>query len=171
MSDQLGKQSMRMLGKRAARFDAGPVRPRPGRGPRLHPGLDAADRRTAGPGHRPLPGLGGRASADGGQRRSVAVVAGAGGDEIAMGEAAPFGRLAQNVRAAGMIGVQRVVKPRDHSGGVTECRMVGDVADAFAVDPDFASVIEAVEEFLAGVGQNRFGCFRHGDEVSLYVVF
>jgi hypothetical protein len=55
-----------------------------------------------------------------------------------------------------MVVVQRVVEPGDHPRGVAERRVHSDVLDPLAVDPDFTPVIEAVEKFLAGIGQQRF---------------
>ena len=46
--------------------------------------------------------------------------------------------------------VQGVVEARDHTHRIAKCRMRGDVFDAFAVDPDFARVAQALEIFLAG---------------------
>ena len=55
--------------------------------------------------------------------------------------------------------VQRVVQPRDRSRRVTECGMLGDVADLLAVDPDLAPVAKALEVLLAGqrAGASGFG--------------
>ena len=39
---------------------------------------------------------------------------------------------------------------------VAEGRVLRDVLDALAVDPDLAPVVEAFEEFLAGVRQQRY---------------
>src|SRR6202035_470493 len=83
------------------------------------------------------------------------VVGRAGRGEIAMGEAAPFGRAGQNALFLLSVLMQRIVEPGDHPRGVAEAGMRGDVLDALAIDPDFAAVIEAVEVFLAGVGQQR----------------
>ena len=54
-----------------------------------------------------------------------------------------------------MIAMQRVVEPRNHPRRVAEGRMLGDVLDPLAVDPHLSAVIEAVEEFLAGIGKRR----------------
>jgi hypothetical protein len=64
-----------------------------------------------------------------------------------------------------MIGVQGVIQPGNHAGGVTKCRMVGDFADSLSVDPDFSTVVETVQEFFPGVGKGG-GC-GHGDSPSL----
>jgi len=61
--------------------------------------------------------------------------------------------------------IQRVVEACDHPSRVAEGRVLGNVLDALSINPHFAAVIEAVEEFLAGIRQHRsagFGC-RHQD--------
>ncbi len=83
------------------------------------------------------------------------LLGGARRDEIAMGEAAPFGRAGQHPLPFPVVFVQRVIEAGDHPRGVAEGRVLGDVLDALAVDPDLPAVVEAVEKFLAGVRQHR----------------
>ena len=78
--------------------------------------------------------------------------------EIPMGEAAPFGRAGQHALAIGMVAMQRVVESGDHPRGIAKGRMGGHVLDPLAVDPHLPAVVEAIEEFLAGVGKRS----RHG---------
>jgi hypothetical protein len=66
-------------------------------------------------------------------------------------EAAPLGRCGEDVLAALAVCVQGVVEARDHTCAVLKCRMFGDLVDAFAVNPDLAVVVEAIEIFAAGV--------------------
>ena len=74
-----------------------------------------------------------------------------------MGEAAPFGRAGQYALAFRMVFVEGVVEPGDHPRRVAESRVLGDVPDSLAVNPHLATVVEAVEKFLAGVrAQRRF---------------
>src|SRR5262249_24973120 len=91
-------------------------------------------------------------------------------DEVTMREAAPFGGAAQYIFACRVIRVQRVVEPRDHTRGVAERRMVGDLADALAVDPDLAAIVKTVEEFLAGVRQRGSASVGHGSRSPSWVV-
>ena len=70
---------------------------------------------------------------------------------------AQFSRHGQDVLAALVVLMQRVVEARDHACAVLKRRMLGDLCDAFAVDPDLASVVEAVEIFTAGVRQGLRG--------------
>ena len=72
-----------------------------------------------------------------------------------MGEPAPFSRTGENPFLLLLVLMQRIIKTGDHPRGVAEGGVLGDVLDALAVNPDFAAVIEAVEEFLAGVRQER----------------
>src|SRR5262245_30684580 len=72
-----------------------------------------------------------------------------------MGKAAPFGWAGKNPFALGVVAVQRVVEPGDHPRGVAEGRVLGDVFDPLAVDPDLAVVVQALYKFLAGVRQHR----------------
>ena len=73
--------------------------------------------------------------------------------EIAVGEAAPFGRAAQNILLLGVVAMQRVVKPRDHPRCIAKGRMLGDFLYALAVDPHLPAVVEAVEKLLTGIGK------------------
>jgi hypothetical protein len=50
-----------------------------------------------------------------------------------------------------VVRVQGVVEAGEHPGAVLERRMRGDTLHTLAVDPDFPAVVEALEEFLAGV--------------------
>jgi hypothetical protein len=52
-----------------------------------------------------------------------------------------------------MVAVQRVVEPGDHASGVAKSRMRGDVFDPLAVNPHLSPVVEAVEKFAAGIGE------------------
>src|SRR5215469_12529116 len=74
-----------------------------------------------------------------------------------MGEPAPFGRAGEDILPPGMVLVQRVVETGDHSRGVAEGRMRGDVLDPLTINPHLAPVIEAVEELLAGIRQHGLG--------------
>ena len=78
-----------------------------------------------------------------------------------MREAAPFGRAGQDVSARVMIGVQSVIEAGDHARGIAKRGMLGDFADAFAVNPDFPPIVKTIKELLARVRQDRPG-FRHG---------
>ena len=73
--------------------------------------------------------------------------------EVALREATPLGGTGQDILAAVVILVQRVVEARHHPRGVLEGRMLGDLADPLAVDPDLAAVVETVQELLARIGQ------------------
>ena len=55
----------------------------------------------------------------------------------------------------GMVAMQRIVKPRDHPRRIAKGRVLGDVLYALAVDPHLSAIIEAVEKFLAGIGECR----------------
>jgi hypothetical protein len=70
-----------------------------------------------------------------------------------MREPAPFGRAGEDVLALVVVFVQGVVKPCDHPRGVAKGRMCSDVFDPLAVNPHLTPVIEAVEEFFAGIRQ------------------
>jgi hypothetical protein len=76
-------------------------------------------------------------------------------DEIRVGETAPFGRAGQQVFVFGMVAMQRVVEPRHHSRGIAECRVLGDVFYPLAVNPNFSTIVKAVEKLLARVGKQR----------------
>jgi hypothetical protein len=88
------------------------------------------------------------------------------GAEEAVREASPFGRDGENVLALRV--VQRVVHARDHPCRVAERRMVGDLLDALAVDPDLAVILEAREVLVAGerdergAGRDRRSLVAHG---------
>ena len=64
-------------------------------------------------------------------------------NEVAVREAAPLGGTGQHVRPLAVVCMQRVVQAADHSGGIAERRMLGDLTDALAVDPDFPTIVEA----------------------------
>ena len=76
--------------------------------------------------------------------------------EIAVGEPAPFGRTAQQIRFLGVISVQRVVKPRNHPRGIAKGRMFGNFLYALAVDPHLPPVVQTLEKLFAGVRKRAF---------------
>src|SRR5712671_525458 len=45
------------------------------------------------------------------------------------------------------------IEPRQHARGIAKGRMLADVANALTINPHFSSVVETVEELLAGVGK------------------
>ena len=59
--------------------------------------------------------------------------------------------------AAGVVLMQRVVEPCNHARAVLKRGMFGDLLDALAIDPDLAAVVETVEKFAAGIGQDLRG--------------
>jgi hypothetical protein len=80
---------------------------------------------------------------------------------VGVAAAAGVGLHRQHIAARGI--VQRVIEPRDHPNGVAERGMRRYILDAFAVDPDFATVAEALQVFLAGEwpGPSRAIAVRH----------
>src|SRR5437763_7334180 len=55
-----------------------------------------------------------------------------------MSEPAPFGRAGENPFLLLLVLMQRIIKAGDHSRGVAEGGVLGDVFDALAVNPDFS---------------------------------
>gem|GEM_PF-3039614 len=88
------------------------------------------------------------------------------GAEEPLGIAAPFRRNGQHVLALRIM--QRVIHARDHPGRIAERGVVGDVAHALAIDPDFAVVVQAVQilparqRHKAGVGGRSPLCRKGG---------
>src|SRR5262249_1855775 len=74
--------------------------------------------------------------------------------EVSVGEAAPFSRHRDDVLAAGVVLMQRVVEARDHPRAVLKRPMLGGLLYPLAVDPDLATVVETVEIFAARIGQD-----------------
>src|SRR5580704_5506655 len=83
-----------------------------------------------------------------------------------MRETTPFGGAREHVSPGGVILMQRVIQPSQHASRVAERRMFRDALDAFAVDPHLAPIIEAVEEFLAGVRTHGRRLWHRGCHVA-----
>ena len=73
--------------------------------------------------------------------------------EIAVSEAAPFGRAAQRILLLGVVAMQRVVKPRNHPRCIAKGRMLGDFFYALAIDPHLPAIVETVEKLLSRIGK------------------